>query len=58
MPDSFYALLALLGLIALAALIVPLAGRLRALRTLSEQLAVVLDQKHRSMLVDLHDGLG
>jgi DNA recombination protein RmuC len=58
MPDSFYALLALLGLIALAALIVPLAGQLRALRTLSEQLAVILDQKHRSMLVDLHDGLG
>ncbi|MBI4206048.1 MAG: DNA recombination protein RmuC [Betaproteobacteria bacterium] len=58
MPEVFYALLGLLGLIALAGLIVPLARQLRALRTLSEQLAAVLDQKHRAMLVDLHDGLG
>jgi DNA recombination protein RmuC len=58
MPETAYTILALLGLIAMAALILSLARELKAVRTLSEQLAGVLDQKHRSMLVDLHDGLG
>lgn len=58
MLETSYAILGLLGLVVLAALILPLSAQLRALRTLSEQLAAVLDQKHRSMLVDLHDGLG
>jgi DNA recombination protein RmuC len=58
MPETVYTILALLGLIAMAALIVSLVRELKAVRTLPEQLAVVLDQKHRAMLVDLHDGLG
>lgn len=58
MPDTFYALLGLIGLIALAALIVPFVSGRRAARTLSEQLGAVLEQKHRGMLLDVHDGLG
>lgn len=58
MPESLYAVLAVLGLVVLAALSVALARQLRAVRALPEQLAALLDQKHRSMLVDLHDGLG
>ena len=58
MPEGYYAILLLIGIGALVALIVPLAVRLRAMRALPEQLAVVLDEKHRSMLVDLHEGLG
>ena len=58
MPEGFYAVLAVLGLVALAALIVALAVQLRTVRGLSEQLAAILDQKHRAMLVDLHDGIG
>jgi DNA recombination protein RmuC len=58
MPETAYTILALLGLFAMAALILSLARELKAVRTLSEQLAGVIDQKHRSMLVDLHDGLG
>jgi DNA recombination protein RmuC len=57
MPESLYAVLAVLGLVVLAALSVALARQLRAVRALPEQLAALLDQKHRSMLVDLHDGL-
>lgn len=58
MPEGLYALLILLGVVALGALIVPLALQLRAMRALPEQLAVILDEKHRAMLVDLHAGLG
>jgi DNA recombination protein RmuC len=58
MPEGYYAILLLIGIGALVALIVPVAVRLRAMRALPEQLAVVLDEKHRSMLVDLHEGLG
>ncbi|MGQ0750694.1 MAG: DNA recombination protein RmuC [Betaproteobacteria bacterium] len=58
MPEGFYAILILLGVVALGALIVPLAMHLRAMRALPEQLAVILDEKHRAMLVDLHGGLG
>ena len=58
MPEGFYAVLAVLGLVAFAALIVALAAQLRTVRGLSEQLAAILDQKHRAMLVDLHDGIG
>lgn len=58
MLDNLYAILLLLAVIALGALIVALAGRLRAMRALPEHLAVVLDEKHRAMLVDLHEGLG
>ncbi|MGQ0524977.1 MAG: DNA recombination protein RmuC [Betaproteobacteria bacterium] len=58
MPEGYYAILLLIGIGALIALILPLAVRLRAMSALPEQLAVVLDEKHRSMLVDLHEGLG
>lgn len=58
MPEGYYAILLLISIGALVALIVPVAVQLRAMRALPEQLAVVLDEKHRSMLVDLHEGLG
>lgn len=58
MPEGFYGLLVLLGVVALGALIVPLAMQLRTMRALPERLAFILDEKHRGMLVDLHEGLG
>jgi hypothetical protein len=55
MPESLYAVLAVVGLVVLAALSVALATQLRAVRALPEQLDALFDQKHRSMLVELRD---
>jgi len=57
MIEVFYAVLALLVLIALGVLAMRLAAQTRTLKELPEQLGAVLEQKHRAMLLDLHDGL-
>lgn len=57
MIEVFYAVLALLVLMALAVLGMRLAAQTRTLRELPEQLGAMLEQKHRAMLLDLHDGL-
>ncbi len=57
MIEVFYALVALLVLITLGVLALRLAAQTRTLRELPEQLGAVLEQKHRAMLLDLHDGL-
>ncbi len=57
MIEAFYALLALLVLITLGVLAMRLAAQTRTLKELPDQLGAVLEQKHRAMLLDLHDGL-
>ena len=57
MIEVFYAVLALLVLITLGVLVMRLAAQTRTLKELPEQLGAVLEQKHRAMLLDLHDGL-
>ena len=58
MSDAILAVLALVLTAAVAFLIVRLAAQGRALREISERLGASLEEKHRSMLLDLHDGLG
>jgi DNA recombination protein RmuC len=58
MPEYFYALVVLLGIVGLGFVIISLAARLRAMKSLPDELALVLDEKHRAMLLDLHEGLG
>ena len=58
MPDVILPVIALVLTAAVILLIVRLAAQGRALRELSERLGASLEEKHRSMLVDLHDGLG
>ena len=57
MPDILFAILALAVLAVLVVLIVRLAAQTTAIRTLPEELARVLEEKHRAMLGDLHGGL-
>lgn len=57
MIDVFYAAIALLILITLVVLAVRLAAQTRTLRELPEKLGLMIEQQHRAMLVDLHDGL-
>ena len=58
MPDVILPVIALVLTAAVVLLIVRLAAQGRALRELSERLGASLEEKHRSMLLDLHDGLG
>jgi DNA recombination protein RmuC len=58
MPEVIYAVLALLVLVALVVLFARLVAQDRALRQLAQDLASLSEQKHRAMLVDLHEGLG
>jgi DNA recombination protein RmuC len=57
MTETIYAALFLIVLIALGILIVRLAAQTRTLQELPGQLTSVIEQKHRAMLVDLHEGL-
>src|SRR5574340_685766 len=57
MIEVFYAAFALFVLIALAVLIARLQAQTRILNELPERLGAILEQKHRAMLIDLHDGL-
>jgi len=57
MPEVLHAVLALLVLGALIVLIVKLSMQTRALQELAARQAEVLELRHRTMLVDLHDGL-
>ncbi len=57
MIEVFYAAFALFVLIALAVLIARLQAQTRMLNELPERLGAILEQKHRAMLIDLHDGL-
>lgn len=57
MSEILYTALALLVLIALAVLVMRLSTLAKALEQLPEQFGAALEQKHRAMLVDLHDGL-
>ena len=57
MPEVAYALVALLVLIAVVVLVVRLGAQSRAQRERADQLAAELEQKHRAMLTDLHEGL-
>jgi DNA recombination protein RmuC len=57
MPDILLAILALAVLAVLVLLIVWLAGQATAIRKLPEDLARVLEERHRAMLTDLHGGL-
>ncbi len=57
MIEVLYGVLALLVLITLGVLAMRLAAQARTLKELPEQLGAVLEQKHRAMLLDLHDGL-
>jgi len=60
MPDILLAVLALavlVALVVLVVLIVKLASRTAAIGALSQELARVLEEKHRAMLTDLHGGL-
>jgi DNA recombination protein RmuC len=57
MYDIIFAFLALSGLIALGILLLRLSAQNRALANLTAQLGDALEQKHRAMLVDLHNGL-
>src|SRR3990170_3390562 len=57
MPDILFAILALAGLAVLALLIVRLAVQGTAIRKQPEELARVLEERHRAMLTDLHGGL-
>ncbi len=57
MTEAVFAVMALILIAAVVLLIVRLAAQGRALRELSDRLGASLEEKHRSMLVDLHDGL-
>ncbi len=57
MIEVLYAVFALLVLMALAVLVMRLAAQSRMLREIPEQLGAMQEQKHRAMLLDLHDGL-
>ncbi|MEK6593745.1 MAG: DNA recombination protein RmuC [Pseudomonadota bacterium] len=57
MSEILYTALALFVLIAMAVLILHLLALAKALKQLPEQFGVALEQKHRAVLVDLHDGL-
>lgn len=57
MPDILFAILALAVLAILVLLIVRLAAQATAIRKLPEDLARVLEERHRAMLTDLHGGL-
>jgi len=57
MPDILFAILALAILAVLALLIVRLAAQGTAIRKQSEELARMLEERHRAMLTDLHGGL-
>ena len=57
MLEVFLAFLALITVILLALLIARGAAQARAVRELSERLSEALADKHRGMLVDLHNGL-
>jgi DNA recombination protein RmuC len=60
MPDILLAVLALAALVALVVLVflsIKLASRTAAVGALSQELASVLEEKHRAMLTDLHGGL-
>lgn len=57
MSEILYTVLALLVLLVLAVLVVRLSALAKALGQLSEQFSSALEQKHRAMLIDLHEGL-
>jgi DNA recombination protein RmuC len=57
MPDILLAILALAVLAVLILLIARLAAQGTAIRKLPEDLARVLEERHRAMLTDLHGGL-
>jgi DNA recombination protein RmuC len=57
MPDVLFAVLALAVLAVLVLLIVRLAAQATAIRKQPEELARVLEERHRAMLTDLHGGL-
>ncbi|HXV09038.1 MAG TPA: DNA recombination protein RmuC [Burkholderiales bacterium] len=57
MPDILWLVLAFAVLAVLVVLIARLAGQATAVRRLSEELAPVLEERHRAMLTDLHGGL-
>ena len=57
MPDILFAILALAVLAVLVFLIARLAGQATAIKKLPEDLARVLEERHRAMLTDLHGGL-
>jgi DNA recombination protein RmuC len=57
MPDILFAILALAVLAVLVLLSVRLAAQATAIRKLPEDLARVLEERHRAMLTDLHGGL-
>ena len=57
MPDILWLVLALAVLAVLIGVIVRLAGRATGARGLPEDLARVLEDRHRAMLTDLHGGL-
>ncbi len=57
MPDILLVILALAALAVVVFLAVRQAGQVTAIRKLPEDLARVLDERHRAMLTDLHGGL-
>jgi DNA recombination protein RmuC len=57
MPDVLFAILALAVLAVLVLMIVRLAAQASAIRKQPEELARVLEERHRAMLTDLHGGL-
>ena len=57
MPEFVYPLAALILVVACVVLLLRHGADVRALRTASDRLADALEQKHRDMLVNLHDGL-
>jgi len=57
MPDILLVVLALAALAVVVFLVVRLAGQVTAIRKLPEDLARVLEERHRVMLTDLHGGL-
>lgn len=58
MLEAFYVIVALAVPAALVALILRIGAQTRVLREMPEHLAAALEQKHRAMLIDLHEGLG
>ena len=57
MPEILYAVLALAIFTTLAVMIAWLIAQSKKLKDLSSALGDALEQKHRAMLSDLHDGL-
>jgi len=57
MSEAFYPALGLIVIVALIFLVVKLAVQLRALRDLTARQSETSEQRHRAMLLDLHDGL-